>query len=54
MKKKLLSLVAVVIAAIGMNAQTVKEQVKKDAKAVGTAVEKGAKATGEGVKDGAE
>jgi Flp pilus assembly pilin Flp len=40
MKKRLLSLAAVVLVAVAMNAQTVKQEVKKDAKAVGNAVEK--------------
>ena len=69
MKTKVLSLAAVVFFAVAINAQetkpTVKEEIKKDAKAVGTAVEDGAEwtektavkgyeATKEGVKDGAE
>lgn len=54
MKKRILSAAAFLFVAVAMNAQTAKQEVKKDAKAVGTAVEKGAKATGEGVRDGAE
>lgn len=69
MKTKLLSIAAMVIFTVAIKAQeskpTVKEEVKKDAKAVGTAVEdgaewtgktvvKGAEATKEGVKDGAQ
>lgn len=68
MKTKLLSIAAIVFLSIGVSAQetkTVKEEIKKDAKAVGNAVEdgaewtgktavKGAEATKEGVKDGAK
>ena len=68
MKTKLLSIAAVVLLAIGVSAQekpTVKQEIKKDAKAVENGVtdgaqwtaktaEKGAKATEKGVKKGAK
>ena len=68
MKTKLLSIAAVLLFGIAVSAQetqTIKQEVKKDAKAVGNAVEdgvkwtgetavKGAEATKEGVKDGAK
>ena len=69
MKTKVLSIAAFLLCAITISAQetgtTVKQEVKKDAKAVGNAVEDGAEWTGktaekgyeatkEGVKDGAQ
>jgi len=56
MKTQLLSLAALVFFSIAVSAQetkpTVKEEVKKDAKAVGTAVEKGADWTADTAKKG--
>jgi hypothetical protein len=55
MKTKLLSLATLVFLSIGISAQetpTVKQEIKKDAKAVGTSVEKGAKWTGKTAKKG--
>ncbi len=69
MKTKLLSVAAVALFAVTISAQetkpTLKQEIKKDAKAVGTSVKKGAnwtektaktgaKATEEGIKDGAK
>lgn len=54
MKKRLLSLSAVLFVTVTIGAQTVKQEVKKDTKTVGKTIKKGAKATGEGIKDGAE
>lgn len=56
MKTKLLSLSALFFLTIAISAQetkpTLKQEVKKDAKAVGIAVEDGAEWTGETAKDG--
>lgn len=58
MKTKFLSLAALLFLAVAIKAQeakpTVKQEVKKDAKAVGTAVEDGAEWTGTTVKKGAK
>ena len=58
MKTKFLSLAALLFLAVAIKAQeakpTIKQEVKKDAKAVGTAVEDGAEWTGTTVKKGAK
>lgn len=57
MKTKLLSIAAMILFGIGVSAQetpTLKQEVKKDAKAVGNAVEDGAQWTGKTVKKGAK
>ena len=57
MKTKLLSIAAVLLFGIAVSAQetqTIKQEVKKDAKAVGNAVEDGVKWTGETAKKGAK
>lgn len=58
MKTKFLPLAALLFLAVAIKAQeakpTVKQEVKKDAKAVGTAVEDGAEWTGTTVKKGAK
>jgi len=58
MKTKFLSLAALLFLAVAIKAQeakpTVKQEVKKDAKAIGTAVEDGAEWTGTTVKKGAK
>ena len=57
MKTKLLSIAAVLLFGIAVSAQetqTIKQEVKKDAKAVGKTVEDGAKWTGKTAKKGAK
>ncbi|WP_027377747.1 hypothetical protein [Kaistella palustris] len=58
MKTKLLTLGALTIFAVTVSAQetkpTLKQEVKKDAKAVGTSVKQGAEWTGETIKKGAK
>ena len=45
MKKRILSLAAVLFVAVTIGAQTVKQEVKKDTKTVSKTIKKGAKAT---------
>lgn len=57
MKTKLLAIAAMVLLAVGLSAQetqTVKQEVKKDAKAAGTTVKKGANSVATGTKKGAK